>query len=259
MNNAKNSTVKHRQRISLSSDFLMCPQRPLTRFLSKEKITTCCATNGVTLCHMPSSNLKIGSGLADVKSWHDHDIRVTIGTDGAGSNNNLDMIEEVTLASYLAKGIHRDPLLFSTGDLLTFATRNGALAQGREDTGLLEPGFRADLAVVDMNAFHFQPMYDYGTSLFTNANASDVALTMVDGRILYRDGKLMTIDIEKVIWNVNRVRDEKTCPTERITSRFDHSLINFPEKVIRAPWEPLSRRRMKRCCRSFLLQPNYNA
>lgn len=164
---------------------------------------------GVTLCHMPSSNLKIGSGLADVKSWRDHGIRVTIGTDGAGSNNNLDMIEEVTLASYLAKGIHRDPLLFSTGELLTFATRNGALAQGREDTGLLEPGFRADLAVVDMNALHFQPMYDYGTSLFTNANASDVALTMVDGRILYKDGEFTTIDIEKVIWNVYRVRDEK--------------------------------------------------
>jgi 5-methylthioadenosine/S-adenosylhomocysteine deaminase len=60
-----------------------------------------------------------------------------------------------------------------------------------------------------MNALHFQPMYDYGTSLFTNANASDVALTMVDGRILYKDGEFTTIDIEKVIWNVYRVRDEK--------------------------------------------------
>jgi len=164
---------------------------------------------GVTLCHMPSSNLKIGSGLADIKKWRDHSIRVTVGTDGAGSNNNLDMIEEVTLASYLAKGIHRDPILFTTGELLSFATRNGALAQGRDDTGLLEPGFRADLTVIDMNALHFQPVYDYGTSLFTNANASDVALTMVDGRVLYRDGAFTTIDIEKVIWNVYRVRDEK--------------------------------------------------
>jgi 5-methylthioadenosine/S-adenosylhomocysteine deaminase len=161
----------------------------------------------VTLCHNPSSNLKIGSGLADVKKWRDHGIRVTIGTDGAGSNNNLDMIEEVTLASYLAKGIHRDPLLFSTGELLTFATRNGALAQGREDTGLLEPGYRADLAVVDMTSLHFQPLYDIGTSLFTNANASDVVLTMVDGRILYKDGQFTTIDIEKVLWNVYRIRD----------------------------------------------------
>lgn len=164
---------------------------------------------GVTLTHMPSSNLKIGSGLADIKSWRDHGIRITIGTDGAGSNNNLDMIEEVTLASFLAKGIHRDPLLFSTGDLLTFASRNGALAQGREDTGLLEAGYRADLAVVDMNSLKFQPIYDYGTSLFTNANASDVALTMVDGKVLYREGEFTTIDMEKVIWNVYRIRDEK--------------------------------------------------
>ena len=158
---------------------------------------------------MPSSTLKIGSGLADIKSWRDHGIRVTIGTDGAGSNNNLDMIEEVTLASFLAKGIHHDPILFSTHELLTFATRNGALAQGREDTGLLEEGYRADLAVVDMSTLKFQPIYDYGTSLFTNANASDVVLTMVDGKELYKDGEFTTIDLEKVIWNVYRIRDEK--------------------------------------------------
>ena len=163
----------------------------------------------VSLAHMPSSNLKIGSGLADVKSWRDHGIRVTIGTDGAGSNNNLDMIEEVTLASFLAKGMHCDPLLFSTKELLTFATQNGALAQGRHDTGLLMEGYRADLAVVDMSTLKFQPLYDLGTSLFTNANASDVALTMVNGRVLYRDGEFSTIEIEKVIWNVYRIRDEK--------------------------------------------------
>ncbi len=163
----------------------------------------------VSLAHMPSSNLKIGSGLPDVKRWRDHGIRVTIGTDGAGSNNNLDMIEEVTLASFLAKGMHRDPLLFSTKELLDFATHNGALAQGRHDTGLLQEGYLADLAVVNMSTLKFQPLYDLGTSLFTNANASDVALTMVNGRVLYKDGEFSTIDIEKVIWNVYRIRDEK--------------------------------------------------
>lgn len=163
----------------------------------------------VTLCHMPSSNLKIGSGLADIKSWRDAGIRITVGTDGAGTNNNLDMIEEVTLASYLAKGMHHDPLLFSTGELLEIATRNGALAQGREDTGLLEPGYKADLTVVDMNGFTFQPHYDLGVSLFTNANASNVVLTMVNGKVLYRDGEFTTIDIERVVHEVNRVRDEK--------------------------------------------------
>lgn len=163
---------------------------------------------GVTLTHMPSCNLKIGSGIADIKKWHDHGINVTIGTDGAGSNNNLDMIEEVTWASYIANGIHRNPVTFTNGELLSFATRNGALAQGRDDTGLLKEGFRADLAVVDMNALHFYPHYDLGTSLFTSANASDVCLTMVDGRVLYQDGHFTTIDIERVIANATRCRDE---------------------------------------------------
>lgn len=167
------------------------------------------ADKGVTLAHCPSSNLKIGSGLAQVKAWRDRGIRISIGTDGAGTNNNLDMIEEVTLASYLAKGQHRDPLLFSTGELLTFSTRNGALAQGRADTGLLREGFRADLAVVDMSKPRFQPLYDYGTALFTNANASDVVLTMVDGRVLYEDGEFKTLDIEKIVWQACRIRDEK--------------------------------------------------
>ena len=167
------------------------------------------ADKGVALAHCPSSNLKIGSGLAQVKAWRDRGIRVTIGTDGAGTNNNLDMIEEVTLASYLAKGQHRDPLLFSTGELLTFSTRNGALAQGRADTGLLREGFRADLAVVDMSKPRFQPLYDYGTALFTNANASDVVLTMVDGQVLYEGGEFKTLDIEKIVWQACRIRDEK--------------------------------------------------
>ncbi len=167
------------------------------------------AEKGVTLAHCPSSNLKLGSGLARVKAWRDRGIRVSIGTDGAGTNNNLDMIEEVTLASYLAKGLNQDPLLFSTAELLSFSTRNGALAQGREDTGLLQEGFCADLTVIDMSKPHFQPVYDYGSALFTNANASDVALTMVDGRILYEGGEFKTLDIEKVVWNACRIRDEK--------------------------------------------------
>ena len=92
---------------------------------------------------------------------------------------------------------------------MTFATRNGALAQGREDTGLLEEGYRADLAVVDMSTLKFQPVFDYGTSLFPNANASDVALTMVDGRVLYQDGVFTTIDIERVVREVYRIRGQK--------------------------------------------------
>jgi 5-methylthioadenosine/S-adenosylhomocysteine deaminase len=163
----------------------------------------------VILCHCPTSNLKLGSGIARLRSWKEHGIRISLGTDGASSNNNLNMLEEITMASYVQKGFERDPLFLSTAELLKMASYNGALSQGRKDTGSLAAGMAADLTIVDFSAAHMQPVYNPVDNLFTTAQSSDIALTMVNGKVLYRDGSWPSLDIEQIIWHAQRIRDEK--------------------------------------------------
>ena len=154
---------------------------------------------GVTVAHNPSSNMKLGSGFAPVKKMLEAGIRVGIGTDGAASNNNLNMLEEVTLASMIGKGITGDPTFLGPRQLLELSCRNGALAQGRTDCGALEVGSRADIAVYDLDKPHLQPVYEALPNLFYAAGASDICLNMIDGEVVYRDGVLTRIDEEKVM------------------------------------------------------------
>ncbi|MDD2427040.1 MAG: amidohydrolase [Eubacteriales bacterium] len=167
------------------------------------------SAHDVTLCHCPTSNLKLGSGIARLRSWKDHGVRSTIGTDGASSNNNLNMLEEISLASYVQKGIEGDPQFLSTAELLKMASYNGAESQGRNDSGSLAVGMAADLVVFDFSAPHMQPVYEPTDNLFTTAQSSDVALNMVNGKVLYRDGSWPTLDLEQIIWQARRIRDEK--------------------------------------------------
>ena len=153
---------------------------------------------GVTVAHNPSSNMKLGSGFAPVKKMLEAGIRVGIGTDGAASNNNLNLLEEVTLASMIGKGITGDPTFLGPRQLLELSCRNGALAQGRTDCGALEVGSRADIVVYDLDRPHLQPVYEALPNLFYAADASDICLNMIDGEVVYRDGVLTRIDEEKV-------------------------------------------------------------
>jgi 5-methylthioadenosine/S-adenosylhomocysteine deaminase len=164
---------------------------------------------GVTIAHCPSSNLKLGSGIASVANFLRHGVAVTIGTDGAASNNNLNMIEEISLAILLAKGVNRDPSLMAATDILPMVSSNGARAQGRYDCGRLEVGARADLFVIDLARPHLQPVYNLAANVFCSGQSSDVVLTMVDGQVLYRDGSATFIDLERVLFEVNRIRAEK--------------------------------------------------
>ena len=157
------------------------------------------ARRGVMVAHCPSSNMKLGSGLADIKALSRAGVTVGIGTDGAGSNNNLDMFEEMHLAALTASVKNLDAAALDAKDILRMATRNGALIQGREDCGLIKEGFRADLAVVELRRPHLAPYNDVVSSLVYSAGAQDVVLTMVDGEVLYRDGKFTHIDINEVI------------------------------------------------------------
>lgn len=154
---------------------------------------------GVTVAHNPSSNMKLGSGFAPVKKMLESGIRVGIGTDGAASNNNLNMLEEVTLASMIGKGITGDATFLGPRQLLELSCRSGARAQGREDCGAIRVGNRADIVVYDLDKPHLQPVHSVLPNLFYAADASDICLNMIDGEVVYRDGALTRIDEERVM------------------------------------------------------------
>lgn len=154
--------------------------------------------------HNPSSNMKLGSGFMPLPKLLKKGIPVALGTDGAASNDNLNMFEEMHLAALIHNGYHADPTAVHASDILSMATRNGALAQGREDTGVLAVGKKADIVAVDMNQPHLIPSFDPLCSLLYSAQGSDVLMTMVDGQILYENGEFKTIDTDHVMYDVKQ-------------------------------------------------------
>ena len=155
------------------------------------------AEKGATLVHNPSSNLKLGSGVARITDAFKAGVNVALGTDGCASNNNLNMFEEMHIAALLPKGFMKDPTALTAEQILDMATVNGAKALGRPDTGILKTGMKADIIALDMSAPHLKPAGDIPSLLVYSAQASDVCMTMVDGRILYEDGAFTTIDAAK--------------------------------------------------------------
>ena len=156
----------------------------------------------VTVVHNPTSNLKLGSGFAPVPKMLEMGINVALGTDGAASNNNLNMMEEMHLAAIMHNGYTNDPVLMKPVEILKMATANGAKAQGREDTGELSVGKRADIIAFDMDKPHMMPAFDVMALLAYSAQGSDVCMTMVDGKILYENGEFLTLDKEKIRWEL---------------------------------------------------------
>ena len=159
---------------------------------------------GVSPIHNPTSNLKLGSGFAPVPEMLDMGLNVTLGTDGAASNNNLNMFEEMHLAATMHNGYRHDAVILPPEAVLRMATANGAKLQGREDTGRLEVGMKADVIAIDMDKPHLYPAFEPMPMLVYSAQASDVAMTMVDGRILYENGEYLTIDREKAFFDAKQ-------------------------------------------------------
>ncbi len=149
--------------------------------------------------HCPSSNMKLASGIAPVKRWIDEGLSPALGTDGCASNNNLNMFEEMHLAALLAKTVTGDATALNAREVLAMATRNGAAAQGRDDTGVLEVGKKADICAVSVKAPHMYPMLDPADLLVYSAQGSDVCMTVADGKVLYEGGKWLTLDRERIL------------------------------------------------------------
>ena len=156
------------------------------------------AENGVTVMHNPTSNMKLGSGFAPVEKFRRKGINVALGTDGAASNNNLNMFEELHLASVISNGYRLDATAMNPAYTFAMATRNGAIQQGREDTGSLTVGKKADIVAIDLHKPHLYPHSDTLATLAYTAQGSDVCMTMVNGKVLYENGEFKTLDAERI-------------------------------------------------------------
>ena len=161
---------------------------------------------GVTVASNPASNMKLSSGMANVPRMYEKGINVAIGTDSVSSNNSLNFFEEMKLFALTGKVKTMDPAVMSPKQVLYSATRAGALAQGREDCGLVKEGFKADLIVVDVSGPNMYPNHDMANALIYSADGKDVCLTMCDGRVLYRDGEYTTIDLEKTCFEAEQAK-----------------------------------------------------
>ena len=158
------------------------------------------ARRGVGVSHNPESNMKLASGTAPVPAMRAAHVPVGLGTDGAASNNDLDMFEAMRQAAFLHKLQSGDPRTIPAKTALEMATIEGARALGLEKTlGSLTPGKRADLIVVSMTAARQTPLYDPISHLVYTTRGDDVRTTIVNGRILMRDRKMLTLDEPAVL------------------------------------------------------------
>ncbi len=162
--------------------------------------------HNVTVATCPKSNAKLSSGICPVTSLLEAGVNVAIGTDSVASNNNLNMIEEMRFFNLLQKAETLDPTVITPEQTLYAATRAGALSQQREDCGLVKEGFKADLTVIDVDQIYMKPVYNMLNNLIYAASGNDVVLTMVDGKVLYKDGEYPCMDIERIIYECEKSR-----------------------------------------------------
>jgi 5-methylthioadenosine/S-adenosylhomocysteine deaminase len=170
--------------------------------LSDDEVDTLAKTR-TNVVHCPSSNLKLGSGIAPVAKLLDRDVSVSLGADGAACNNRLDMFTEMRTAALLQKALH-GPEVLPANRVLRMATIDGAKAMGLDnEIGSLETGKRADLAIVRMNGLHAIPAAEVVSALVYSAQPSDVDTVVIDGQLVMRDRKLLTIDELETVKTAN--------------------------------------------------------
>ncbi len=170
--------------------------------------------DGVTVALNPVSNLKLGSGAAPVSGMLSRGIRIALGTDGAASNDNLDLFQEIKLTGILDKGIRHDPTLIPPACVLEAATLSGARAMGYQDLGLILEGWQADCALVDLNMPNLLPFSDVPAALVYAARGENVRMTMSQGRVLYDGGDYLTIDAERVMREAREAAEMLRSPSD---------------------------------------------
>ena len=161
--------------------------------------------SGASIVTNPASNAKLGNGFAPAVKMMDMGINLCIGTDGAASNNTLNMFREMSLLSLLQKGLHSDPTAMSADKVIKAATENAAAALGMSGKlGVIREGALADLIFIDLNEPSLFPDNNIPTSLCYSANGTEVSSVMINGRFVMKDRQMLTIDVKNVYEHVRR-------------------------------------------------------
>ena len=160
----------------------------------------------VSVVTNPASNMKLGNGFAPIGKMVEMGVNVCLGTDGAASNNSLNMFRELGLLTLIHKGVNKTPQCISAREGFRIATINGAKALGlEEETGSIEAGKKADLAILDLNTPSLTPRNNLIAGLSYSANGSEVETVIIDGKIVMEDRKVLTMDEELVYKKINEI------------------------------------------------------
>ncbi len=171
-------------------------------WLSPEDINVF-AGQGVRVSHNPASSMKLAAGVAPIPQMIGQGIPVGLGTDGAASNNSLDMFQEMNLAAKIHKAVSLDPTAMSAADVVRMATIEGARVLGLDNLiGSIEVGKLADIIILDMNQPHLTPLYNPYSQLVYAARGADVITSIIDGKIVMENRRLLTIDPATAMQNV---------------------------------------------------------
>ena len=161
---------------------------------------------GVVVVTNPASNLKIASGIAPINEYLKNGVCVAIGTDGPASNNALDMFREMYLTTVLQKVVCKNPEVVPAMEVLKMATINGAKAMGLDNCDYLDVGKRADIIMIDLKQPNMQPLQNIPKNLVFSGSKSNVKMTMIDGKVLYRDGEFFQdVTKEKIFEEANKI------------------------------------------------------
>lgn len=163
------------------------------------------SSNSVNISHCPISNQKLSSGAMPLSKLLEAGINISLGTDGASSNNNLDMFEEMKFAALKHKLTEKNPIVADAQTILDMATINGAEAIGKEkELGSLEIGKKADIIILDFNQPHLAPLHNVISSLVYSANGADVKTVIINGKVIMENRKILLINEQKILEKIKR-------------------------------------------------------
>lgn len=176
-------------------------------YLSDNEIEIC-QRKHIDIITCPGSNLKLASGIAPINKYFNNGLRISIGTDGASSNNSLDIFKEMYLTSCLQKVINNDPSVMDGYDVLKFATVNSALTMGLNDCDILAKGKLADIIMIDLTKPSMQPINNIINNIVYSGSKDIIKMTMIDGKILYYDGKFnLPFSKEEIYSSTQKIAD----------------------------------------------------